>query len=78
MEELYPFLKPEEHSYKVAAKTFGAKPEDIVFIDDSEENVKASRKFGMLSIHITNEKSSTEVADFSFKSNMELLIDVLR
>ena len=78
-EELYPFLKPEESSYKIAAKCFGVDPEETVFIDDSEENVKASKKLGILSIHITDKTTiDSEVADFTFKSTRKLLKAVVR
>ncbi len=79
-EELYPFLKPEEFSYKIATKSFGVAPEETVFIDDSEENVRASKKLGILSIHITDKKADTdnEVADFTFENTRNLLKAVVR
>ncbi len=79
-EELYPFLKPEESSYKIATKSFGVIPEETVFIDDSEENVKASKKLGILSIHITDKTTTadSEVADFTFKSTRKFLNTIVK
>ncbi len=79
-EELYPFLKPEEFSYKIATKSFGVTPNETVFIDDSENNVKASKKLGILSVHITDKTTNTnsEIVDFTFESSIKLLKAVVR
>ena len=43
-------LKPETEIYKNALKQAGISPEEAVFIDDLEENVKAADKLGMKGI----------------------------
>jgi 2-haloacid dehalogenase len=44
-------VKPDPRIYRVFCERYGLAPESCVFIDDSEPNVIAARKFGMHSIH---------------------------
>ena len=40
-------VKPDPRIYRVFCERYGLAPESCVFIDDSEPNVIAARKFGM-------------------------------
>ena len=46
-------VKPDPRIYRVFCERYGMAPESCVFIDDSEPNVIAARKFGMKAIHFT-------------------------
>jgi putative hydrolase of the HAD superfamily len=41
------YRKPDAKAYLAVLKTLGIKPEDIVFVDDKEENVKAAAALGI-------------------------------
>jgi putative hydrolase of the HAD superfamily len=43
--------KPEPRIYERCLETLGAKPWEVVFIDDREENVAAARALGITSFH---------------------------
>lgn len=47
-------VKPDTRIYRVFCERYGLAPESCVFIDDSEPNVIAARKFGMKAIHFTS------------------------
>lgn len=76
-EQLYPFIKPEESSYKIASEHFEVLNKDILFIDDSEENVRVSKKLGIVSIRVSETKHEPEVADITVK-NSEALLKLIR
>ena len=42
--------KPHRNFYRHILKSEGVKPEDTVFIDDTEENVVSAKKLGIRSI----------------------------
>jgi 2-haloacid dehalogenase len=46
-------VKPDPAFYRLAARRCGAKPGDIVFIDDSRVNVEAAAGLGFQAIHFT-------------------------
>lgn len=46
-------LKPGEEIFKHLLSKYGIKPEETIFIDDTEENVKAAEKLGIKGIHLT-------------------------
>lgn len=46
-------VKPDPRIYRVFCERYGLAPESCVFIDDSEPNVIAARKFGMQAIHFS-------------------------
>ncbi|MHA2093405.1 MAG: HAD family hydrolase, partial [Candidatus Hodarchaeales archaeon] len=46
--------KPEREIYLLAINRMGFKPEEIIFVDDSEENIQASQENGMHSILFTS------------------------
>jgi 2-haloacid dehalogenase len=47
-------VKPDPRLYRVFCERYGLAPESCVFIDDSEPNIVAARKFGMNAIHFTS------------------------
>ena len=49
--------KPDAAIYKLAFERFNLKPQQAVFIDDSEENIKAAKSLGLHSIHFKNPES---------------------
>ncbi len=48
--------KPEPKGFKIILKHFNVKPEEAVFIDDKEKNVKAAAELDINTIHLTNRK----------------------
>jgi putative hydrolase of the HAD superfamily len=44
-------LKPDPAIYRAAARTAGSEPDECVFIDDMEENVRAAIATGLAGIH---------------------------
>jgi putative hydrolase of the HAD superfamily len=56
-------VKPEEKIFKIAIEKSGAEPQNILFIDDMEENIRVAAKTGMKTIHFnskTNLKAELE------------------
>lgn len=49
-------LKPDKRIYQYVLEKINLAPEEIIFIDDREENVKASLNLGIKSFHFTNAK----------------------
>lgn len=47
-------IKPDEKIYRLLAQRYHVKPEEAVFIDDSEKNVIGARAIGMKAIHFNN------------------------
>lgn len=60
------FPKHNSESYKVIAKELLLQPEEILFIDDTEENVKAAGEAGLKAIHFI----STEQAIHAIQSSL--------
>jgi 2-haloacid dehalogenase len=44
-------VKPDPRIYRVFCERYGLAPDSCVFIDDSEPNIVAARKFGMHGVH---------------------------
>jgi glucose-1-phosphatase len=44
--------KPEEEAYRQVADTIGFRPEQILFFDDTRENVCGARRIGMPAVHV--------------------------
>ena len=49
-------VKPDPRIYRVFCERYGLAPDSCVFIDDSEANIVAARRFGMHGIHFTDPK----------------------
>ncbi len=47
--------KPSDESFENLLKTIHTNPQDIVYIDDSRDNIRQANKFGMKGIFFTNE-----------------------
>ena len=47
-------VKPDPRIYRVFCERYGLSPESCVFIDDSEPNIVAARKFGMKGVVFTS------------------------
>jgi haloacid dehalogenase superfamily, subfamily IA, variant 3 with third motif having DD or ED len=62
-------VKPHEEIYKCLIKRYNLKPEESVFIDDTEANVAAAEKLGFKIIHFKS-------ADILKKSLMQLNIEL--
>lgn len=52
--------KPDVRFYKILFEKYGIKPEESLYIDDIESNVKAAEFLGMKVIHLTEEESLEE------------------
>lgn len=49
-------LKPEAAIYSLILSKYNLKPEETIFIDDSQNNIIASQKMGIQGIHLKNMK----------------------
>lgn len=52
MSSVYGSYKAEKILFKIAIEELGIKPEEAIFVDDSESNLKAAEEFGMIPILI--------------------------
>ncbi len=52
MSSIYGSYKAEKVLLKIAIEEIGVKPEEVIFIDDSESNLVAAEDFGMIPILI--------------------------
>ncbi len=48
------YRKPDAKIYEITLNKLGVKPKEVIFVDDSEENVTAAEKLGMKGIVIEN------------------------
>ena len=53
-------IKPDPKIFHLTLDRVGCKAEEVVFIDDTEEIVLASRKLGIQSIHFKNREQAIE------------------
>jgi putative hydrolase of the HAD superfamily len=49
-------MKPEPRIYHIAVAKSGARPEEILFTDDREENIEAARQLGIQAIRFQSEQ----------------------
>ena len=47
-------IKPEPAIYELAARRFGARPDELVFLDDHLPNVQAARALGWNALHFSD------------------------
>ena len=52
MSSIYGSYKAEKILFKIATEELGIKPQEAIFIDDSESNLDAAKEFGMIPILI--------------------------
>jgi epoxide hydrolase-like predicted phosphatase len=51
-------LKPNRNIFELAVEKLGARPEDIVFIDDKEEHLKGARQVGLRTVLFDDTEST--------------------
>jgi glucose-1-phosphatase len=54
-------VKPEEGIYKLLIEKYTIKPEESIFIDDSEANIEAAKKLNFNAIHLKKPKDLGEL-----------------
>lgn len=53
-------IKPEPEIYQLIIDRYGLVPEECVFLDDTEKNLRAAEEFGMHTIHFTGRERALE------------------
>ena len=61
------FRKPSIDFFEYMIKVLGFKPEEILFIDDSEKNIEVAEGLGIKSIRYEDEKSLEKIREFLHK-----------
>ncbi len=62
------YRKPDPRFYKKVLNSLNAKPRDVIYIDDSYDNVRSAKKLGIKSIHFTSKgKLITDLAKYGVK-----------
>lgn len=51
-------VKPEPECYRAILATLGARPEDVIFLDDREQNVAGARALGIHGVHFTTPEAA--------------------
>jgi putative hydrolase of the HAD superfamily len=51
-------IKPEPEIYQILLEKYAIRPEDAVFLDDLEENLKAAKPFGFHTIQVKNHEQA--------------------
>ena len=72
--------KKEQKSYEKIAKEIGLKPEEILFLTDNPDEVKAAEKAGMKAIRIVRPEDSEYIQDFPYPQmkNLEEVESVIK
>jgi putative hydrolase of the HAD superfamily len=52
MSSIYGSYKAEKILFKIAIEELGVKPQETIFVDDSESNLEAAEEFGMIPVLI--------------------------
>lgn len=55
--------KPDETAFQHILNTHHLKPEETLFIDDTYENIATAKELGLHAIHITGEKSISDLVE---------------
>ena len=58
------FRKPSVDFFQYMIDVVGFKPEEILFVDDSQKNIEVARKLGIKSIKYENEESLKRIKKF--------------
>lgn len=53
-------VKPEPEIYRLLIDRYGLKPEECVFLDDTEKNLVTAREFGMHTVLFKNKEQAVE------------------
>ena len=54
------YVKPEPEIFEAFVNKYGIQPEEAVFLDDMEANVRAASDFGFKTIHFNNLNQAIE------------------
>jgi HAD superfamily hydrolase (TIGR01509 family) len=52
--------KPEYEAYEIVLKYLGLEPEDVIFLDDNPEYVRAASRMNITGIHVTSFEQMVE------------------
>lgn len=61
-------IKPDPRIYKAICDKYGLVPEECVFIDDNEANIKAAEAFGMSAVHFKDYEQARSELENVLKS----------
>lgn len=61
-------LKPDEAIYRNMLIRFGIRPEETVFLDDTEANVQAAEKLGIRGIHVKSHEEAVRLLEAALKN----------
>lgn len=61
-------LKPDEAIYCKMLERFGIRPEETVFLDDTEANVRAAEKLGIHGIHVKSHDEAVQLLEAALKN----------
>jgi len=75
MSSVYGSYKSEKILFKIAIEELGIKPEEAMFIDDSESNLKAAEEFGMIPILIDVYNSQELISKYPIIHSINELIE---
>lgn len=53
-------VKPDKRIFLLTCQRLGLKPQQCLFIDDDEKNIKAAQKLGFQTVHFTEPKTGVE------------------
>ncbi len=77
MSSVYGSYKSEKILFKIAIEELGIKPEEAIFVDDSESNLEAAEEFGMIPILIDVYNSQGLESKYSIIHSISELIENL-
>jgi HAD superfamily hydrolase (TIGR01509 family) len=61
------FRKPSVDFFQYMIDVVGFKPEEILFVDDSDRNIEVAEELGIKSIKYEDEKSLDKIREFLYK-----------
>lgn len=64
------YVKPEPEIYQALFDKYNLKPEECVFLDDREENIRAAERFGMHGIVVQSKEQADEELRNILKENL--------
>jgi putative hydrolase of the HAD superfamily len=74
MSSIYGSYKAEKILFKIAIEELGIKPQEAIFVDDSESNLEAAEEFGMIPILIDRYNSQDLKSKYLIIRSMNELI----
>lgn len=76
MSSIYGSYKFEKNLFRIAIKELGVKPEETIFVDDSESNLVAAEEFGMVPILIDRYDTKDLKSKYSIIRSLNELIEL--